>query len=74
MTENPYQCEETEQSPQRRRVNLFTLILGVATLLVSAYVLTDGATWLPHLDLRWILAGGAVLVGTLMLGASMRRK
>lgn len=74
MTENPYQYEETEQSPQRRRVNVFTLLFGVATLLVSAYVLSDGATWLPGLDLRWILAGGAILVGTLMLGASMRRK
>ena len=74
QTENPYRYEETEQYPQRRRVNVFTLVLGVATLMMSAYVLTDGTSWLPTLDLRWILAGGAVLVGTLMLGASMRRK
>lgn len=76
MTENPYQYEEyeeTERHPRRRRVNLFTLVLGVATLLVSDYLLTDGVSWLPTLDLRWILAGGAVLVGALMLGASMRR-
>lgn len=76
VTENPYQYEEyeeTERHPRRRRVNLFTLVLGVATLLVSGYLLTDGVSWLPTLDLRWILAGGAVLVGALMLGASMRR-
>lgn len=74
MAENPYQYEETEQLPRRRRVDVFTLILGVATLLMSAYVLTDGRSWLPDLDLRWVLAGGAVLVGALMLGASARRK
>lgn len=74
MPENPYQYEETGQRPQRRGVDVFTLLLGVATLLVSAYVLTDGAHWLPSFDLRWVLAGGAILVGALMLGASMRRQ
>ncbi|HVW40275.1 MAG TPA: hypothetical protein VHC18_02900 [Amycolatopsis sp.] len=72
--ENPYQYDETREiRPERPGgVNVFTLIIGVATLLVSAYVLSDGASWLPSFDLRWILAGGAVLVGVLMLGASMR--
>ncbi|MFD2421496.1 hypothetical protein [Amycolatopsis pigmentata] len=74
MPENPYQYDETGRRPQRRGVDPFTLLLGVATLLVSAYVLTDGAHWLPSFDLRWVLAGGAVLVGVLMLGASMRRR
>ncbi|NIH82603.1 hypothetical protein [Amycolatopsis viridis] len=70
--ENPYSYG-TETVPERRRgVNVFTLILGVATLLVSAYVLSDGAGWLPSFDLKWVLAGGAVFVGVLMLAASMR--
>ncbi|HKS49441.1 MAG TPA: hypothetical protein VJT49_30895 [Amycolatopsis sp.] len=73
MAENPYQYEETDQRPRRRGADVFTLILGLATLLVSGYVLTDGAIWLPHVDLRWVLAGGGVLVGVLMLGASLRR-
>ncbi|WP_158881119.1 hypothetical protein [Amycolatopsis anabasis] len=62
----------TEPAARRRGVDVFTLIVGIATLLVSAYVLSDGASWLPSFDLRWVLAGGAVLVGVLMLGASMR--
>ncbi|GHE95992.1 hypothetical protein GCM10017786_30650 [Amycolatopsis deserti] len=72
--ENPYTYDtETPAQPERRRgVDVFTLIIGIATLLVSAYVLSDGATWLPAFDLKWVLAGGAVLVGVLMLGASMR--
>ncbi|WAL65076.1 hypothetical protein ORV05_29825 [Amycolatopsis cynarae] len=76
MAENPYQFgEDTEpatERPVRRRVDLFAVIIGIGTLLVSAYTLTDGATWLPPADLRWTLAGGAVLLGVLMLGASLR--
>jgi hypothetical protein len=77
VAENPYaydEYEDTETKPVRRRgVDVFTLLLGLGTLLVSAYVITDGASWLPSLDLRWMLAGGAVLAGVLMLGASLRR-
>lgn len=73
-TSNPYDHDEPTAPEQRSRrgVDLFTLLAGVATLLISAYVLSDGDSWLPSFDLRWILAGGAVLVGVLMLGASMR--
>ncbi|MEY7973122.1 hypothetical protein AB8O38_14095 [Saccharomonospora xinjiangensis] len=52
-------------------VELFTLLAGLATLLVSAYVLSDADTWLGQVDLRWVLAGGAVTVGLLMLAASV---
>ncbi|EID53781.1 hypothetical protein [Saccharomonospora xinjiangensis] len=55
-----------------RTVELFTLLAGLATLLVSAYVLSDADTWLGQVDLRWVLAGGAVTVGLLMLAASVR--
>jgi hypothetical protein len=61
-----------ETKVESRRPDLLTLIAGVATLLVSAYVLTDGALWLPSIDPRWLLAGGAMLVGLLLLGSSLR--
>ncbi|MFF5986395.1 hypothetical protein [Prauserella flavalba] len=65
--------QENRRVEQRRpAVDLVTLLAGIATLLVSAYVLSDGQNWFPTVDLRWVLAGGAVLVGTLMLIASMR--
>lgn len=75
--DNPYSYDTgtpptPPQARRRRGVDLTTLVLGIATLLVSAYVLSDGATWLPAYDLKWVLAGGAVLVGALMLGASLR--
>lgn len=64
--------ETTEQRPRRRGVDVFTLLIGIATLFASAYTLTDGVSWMPAFDLRWVLAGGAVLFGVLMLGASLR--
>ncbi|MET7995595.1 hypothetical protein ABZU76_32355 [Amycolatopsis sp. NPDC005232] len=61
--------------PTRRRgVDVITLIVGLATLLVSGYVLSDGASWLPAFDFRWVVAGGAVFIGVLLLAASLRRK
>ena len=68
-----YDTTET-QRPARRGVDFFTLIFGVATLLISAYVLSDGASWLPRFDLRWAVAGGAVFVGLMLLGASFGNK
>jgi hypothetical protein len=59
---------------RKRRPDLLTMFAGVATLLMSAYVLTDGRSWLPSFDPRWLLAGGAVLVGLLLFGSSVRRR
>ncbi|WP_328613645.1 hypothetical protein OHS18_34815 [Amycolatopsis sp. NBC_00355] len=73
--QNPYAYDNpAEAAPARRGVDFFTLIVGVATLLISAYVLSDGASWLPHFDFRWVIAGGAVFVGLLLLGASFGGK
>ena len=47
-------------------------IAGIGTLLVSAYVLTDGAFTVPNPT--WLLAGGALLVGILLLASSLRGK
>ncbi|WP_084145602.1 hypothetical protein [Amycolatopsis jejuensis] len=66
---------ESETAPARRRgVDGITLFVGIATLLVSAYVLSDGASWLPAFDFRWVIAGGAVFCGVLMVAASFRRR
>jgi hypothetical protein len=74
--DNPYAYEHNHDARPARRggLNVFTLIVGVATLLVSVYVLSDGATWLPGFDFRWLVAGGAVFVGLTLLGASFRDK
>lgn len=66
MTEHDDQ--QTEPKP---RVDLFTLMAGIVTLLVSGSVLSDGLMWLSA-DFRWVLSGGAVLIGILMLVPSVR--
>ncbi|RSM71218.1 hypothetical protein DL991_36675 [Amycolatopsis sp. WAC 01375] len=69
-----YDSTQTQSSqPAKRGVDVFTLIIGIATLLVSGYVLSDGASWLPQFDFRWVMAGGAIFVGVLLLAASLRK-
>ena len=63
----------TESTGVRRRgPDVFTLIVGLVALVASAYALSDGRIWLPNVDFRWVIAGGALLVGLLLLGASLR--
>ncbi|WP_181775982.1 hypothetical protein [Amycolatopsis pittospori] len=69
-----YDSTQTESAqPAKRGVDVFTLIVGIATLLVSGYVLSDGSSWLPRFDFRWVMAGGAIFVGVLLLAASLRK-
>lgn len=62
---------ETERR-QRRGVDPFTMLAGLATLVASAYVLTDGTIWLPSVDPRWLIAGSAILIGLVFLVTSLR--
>ncbi|MGH3518108.1 MAG: hypothetical protein ACRDQ7_11965 [Haloechinothrix sp.] len=56
-----------------RGVDLIALLAGIATLMVSSYLLSDGPSWWPDVDPRWLLAGGALIVGIVLLGSSLRR-
>ncbi|MCP2260161.1 hypothetical protein LX15_003874 [Streptoalloteichus tenebrarius] len=58
--------------PRRRGLDVLTFLAGLIALGVAGYNLTDGALWVPDWDLRWVLAGGAVAVGVLILVASLR--
>ncbi|KAA2264652.1 hypothetical protein F0L68_06030 [Solihabitans fulvus] len=57
-----------------RGLDVFTMIAGIVTLMVSAYVITDGAVSLPMANPKWLIAGGATLVGILFLASSLRRR
>jgi hypothetical protein len=63
---------DREQEETKRFPDLLALLGGIGTLLVSAYVLTDGAFHVPNPT--WLLAGGALLVGILLLASSLRGK
>jgi hypothetical protein len=59
---------------ERRGVDVVGLVLGLGALLASAYMITDGAFWPESLDLRWVLAGGAMVIGLGLLVSSLVRK
>jgi fatty acid desaturase len=63
----------TERRPRRGFPDPFAMIIGLITLVLSAYALSDGAINLPA-DPRWLIAGVALFVGLMLLGASLRRR
>ncbi|TCP49410.1 hypothetical protein EV191_109232 [Tamaricihabitans halophyticus] len=69
-------AEQTNGTRRARRspLDALTLVAGLGVLGVSGYVLSDGAAWFPGFDARWLVAGGAVLIGVLLLIGSLRPK
>ncbi|HEY0636061.1 MAG TPA: hypothetical protein VGD67_00290 [Pseudonocardiaceae bacterium] len=65
--------ERTDVERRRRGLDPATLLFGIGALLVAATALTDGTGWLPDVDPRLLLAGGAVLVGLLLMVGALRR-
>jgi hypothetical protein len=66
--------QDTDRQMQRRQFDPMLLILGLVTLAVAGYIISYNDFQLPHLNARWVLAGGGLLVGLLMLTASLRPK
>ncbi|WP_447004446.1 hypothetical protein ACRAKI_33280 [Saccharothrix isguenensis] len=62
-----------QDSIEKRGVDVVGLVFGVAALVAAAYMLSDGAAWPEFLDLRWALAGGAMVIGLGLLAGSARR-
>ena len=73
MNEEQWETEtQTEVPPHRRFPDPINLLIGLVTLFVAAFVLTGGSWWLPRIDPRWAIAGVALFIGLLLLGASLR--
>lgn len=58
----------TSQAP-----DVLTLLVGLASLVMATLAIVGYAPELPGFDPRWLLAGGAALVGVLVLVSSLRR-
>ncbi|CAL9673943.1 hypothetical protein AB0A74_09090 [Saccharothrix sp. NPDC042600] len=59
---------------EKRGVDVVGAVFGVAALVAAAYMLSDGAAWPDFLDLRWALAGAAMVIGLGLLAGSARRR
>jgi hypothetical protein len=55
-------------------VDVFGLVFGLGALIAAAFMLSDGTIWPGHLDLRWVLASGAVVIGLALLASSLLRQ
>lgn len=58
---------------QRSGFDPITMLGGLAALVLAGYALSDGFGGVAVFsDPRWLLAGGAVLVGVVMLVSTLR--
>ena len=68
--------ESGPSEPASRRARsgpeLFTLLVGLLSLVVAVLALVGWMPPVPVFDPRWLLAGGAGVVGLLLLMASVR--
>lgn len=68
VTRSPH--GEAGAPPRRRGPDLLTLAVGLATLAIAGTTLFGGLAWLPGVDVRWVLAVVAIVVGlALVIGA-----
>lgn len=58
---------------RRRTPELLTLLVGLMSLATATVAIIGYLPALPGFDPRWLLAGGAVLVGIVLLAGSLRR-
>ncbi|MQA13277.1 MAG: hypothetical protein GEV09_03640 [Pseudonocardiaceae bacterium] len=56
---------------RHRAPDLLMLLCGLAALVLATTALVGSTAWLPPIDARWLLAGGAATAGLLLLAGSM---
>lgn len=61
-----------EQVERRRAPDALTLMMGLVCIAAAVLTLVGWMPAMPLFDVRWLLAAGAVLVGLLLLAASVR--
>lgn len=66
--------EPTSELARRRAPDPLALVVGVASIAVAIMAFVGVVLVLPGFDPRWLLAAGAVVVGLLLLGATVRRR
>ena len=68
----PHHTSEAGAEAPRRGPDLVTLMVGLGALGVAGTVLLGGISWLPVVDVRWVLAAVALVVGLMLVIGSLR--
>lgn len=71
MIDNDFTEHDIAPPPTRRGPDPVTLVAGLLAIGIAAWSIVDAGRVLPP---QWMLAGAAVLVGVLMLIASIRHR
>jgi hypothetical protein len=58
--------------PRRRGPDPLALLVGLATLAMAVFAFVGELPDLSFVDARWVLAGGAALVGLVLLVGNLR--
>jgi len=66
------QSTGTGEPAPRRVPDPPALLVGLAALAVAVTVLVGSTSWLPSVDLRWVLASSAAIAGLVLLVGSLR--
>jgi hypothetical protein len=59
---------------RRHRPDALTLVIGLLSLGVAAAAFVGEVPTLAGLDMRWVLAAAATVIGTLLLVGSLRSR
>ncbi|MFD9734050.1 hypothetical protein [Umezawaea sp. NPDC059074] len=61
------------ETEPRSGFDIVAFVFGIGALMASAFALTGGQYWPDFLDLRWVVAGGAIVIGLGLLAGSVLR-
>ena len=74
MTGDVITTDDPAPPARRRGPDPLALIVGLATLVMAVFAFTGDLPDLSGFDPRWLLAGGAVAVGLVLLVGSLRNR
>ncbi|WNV90814.1 hypothetical protein [Umezawaea sp. Da 62-37] len=63
-----------QEIDSRGGFDVIAFVFGIGALLAAGFVLTGGDYWPDFLDLRWVVAGGAIVIGLGLLAGSVLRQ
>lgn len=74
MDESAVEQRSGRRRMRRAGLDPVALVVGLLTLAMAVAAFVGDVPDLSGLDARWLLAGGAVLLGLLLLAGSLRRR